>query len=147
MAKRGAKKRITDLAISKALLKHGGKIGRVAEELGVTCSTVYVRIKNNPRVKDRLNDSKERRLDVAMDVVDTKLGDGCIKTARWVLDNQGEERGFGAKQKEVNKEGDTNNHVFNVLDTDDMDIETKKLLMKSLLKQKQKQIDSGKISE
>lgn len=142
-----SKRKVTDLQIARALIKHQGKIGAVAEELNVTTQTVRKRMKQNPRIQARFDDAEEKLLDKAIDVLNEKLDAGNFKAAQYVLDNRGKNRGYGSKQKEIEVAEQNAGMTLNILDTSDMDIATKKLLMESLQKQKAKQLDEGKIEE
>ena len=141
------KKKVTDLQISRALISNEGKIGKVAAELGVTTGTIYNRMRQNPRIQAKFDDAEELLVDKAIQALHEKLDAGSLKAAQYVLDNRGGKRGYGAKQKELEKVEETNNLTFNILETSTMDIGMKKLLMESLKKEKAKQLEEGKNEE
>ncbi len=143
MAKHGRKRKISDSQISRSLKKHGGKISLVADELGVATATIYARLRKNPRIENALNDSKESLVDKALDVLDEKMDEGNLKAAQYVLDSLGGKRGFGAKEKEKEDNNNNGGLILNILDTTDMDLNTKKLLMESLKKQQDRLIEEG----
>ena len=140
------RRKISDRQIGAALLKHQGKIGLVAQELDVTTATIRKRIKENPRVMAKFEDSQELLVDKAMGVVEERLDGGDGKMAQYVLDNMGGNRGFGRKQKEKVDDGATSNMTFNILDTSEMTTEQKKLMLEGLKKAQEKQLEEGKNS-
>lgn len=84
-----------------------GRISTAAEMSEVSNSTVYKWIREDEEFARRVEDiqavSKETRLDKAEDVLDTELeyGENPFQVAKYVLDNQGQNRGFG-KGRTVN---------------------------------------------
>lgn len=137
-------RKVSDMQIGKSLIKNNGKISEVAKELGLHVNTVRKRLKNSPRIQSRLEDAEEKMLDLAVQVVVDKMGEGNLKAAQYYLDNKGKRIGFGAKQPEIVNNDDNNaGMMFNLLDTTEMDVSVKKLLLESLINQQKKQLEEG----
>ena len=141
---RKAKRKVTDLQIRRALIANEGKIASTAKDLDVTTATIKRRMKMNPRIGSAWEDIKEGYKDKAMKTIMDHIDNGSLKASTYLMDHLGEDRGFGGKQ--VIKEDNTENNqgtTINLLDTSDMDANTKKILLDSLLKQQQKQIEGN----
>ena len=78
-----------------------GRISTAADMAFVSVSSIYNWMKDDERFNDAVQQiqlmSKEVRLDKAEDVIDEALddGDNQFSAAKYVLDNQGQTRGFG----------------------------------------------------
>ena len=139
------KRQISDMQIRKAMARHEGHIGSMAEELGCTTATIYRRLKNNPKIREAFDDTQEKILDKCLKTVEEHVESGSLKASQYVLDNIGASRGFGSKQAKKEDEGaNVGAMMFNLLDTTEMTNEEKKLLIQSLQKEKKKQLEEGK---
>lgn len=79
----------------------GGRISLALESVPVSYGTIRKWINDDPEFAGKVEDiqlnAREDRLDRAEDVIDSELegGDNAFQAAKYVLDNQGQARGFG----------------------------------------------------
>tara|TARA_R110001599_G_scaffold101758_2_gene260058 strand:- start:2374 stop:2811 length:438 start_codon:yes stop_codon:yes gene_type:complete len=134
MGRKKVNRKVSDLEISRWMIKFDGKVSKVAEQLDVTTATIYRRMKNSPKIQARLEDADERQVDKALGVLDAHLESQSLNAAKYVLDNRGKKKGFGANAREEVEEDDKSSGIsLSQLDTSKMDVNSKKLLMQSLL--------------
>ena len=130
----GAKKKVTDLAIRKAIQQSEGNLSEAARRLGCNVGTIHRRKKANPKIQQAIDDHKEQIVDLAMDSLKANLKKGNSDITKYTLDRLGEERGFGdvkRKQMEVESEGQTVN-LMELLSLKGLTFEEKAVLRKAL---------------
>ncbi|MAF25314.1 hypothetical protein CL634_07030 [bacterium] len=143
MARKAPRRKVSDLEISRWMIKLDGKVSAVAKQLDVTVGTIYRRMNNSPKIQARLEDAHEKTIDKAQSVVDMHLDNGSLKAATYVLDNKGGRQGYGAKAKESQEEKKVETISLAQIDTSDMDTEAMKLLLKGLMGTKKKLEEEG----
>lgn len=130
----GAKKKVTDLAIRKAIQQSDGNLSEAARRIGCSVVTIHRRRKQNPKIQQAIDDQKERIVDLAVDSLKANLKKGNADITKYTLDRLGEERGFGdvkRKQMEVESEGQTVN-LMELLSLKGLTFEEKATLRKAL---------------
>jgi predicted transcriptional regulator len=138
MSKKVGKRKVSDLEISRWMIKFDGRVSKVAKQLDLTTGTIRRRIANSPKIQARLEDASEAQIDEALDVLDDHLSASSLNAAKYVLDNKGRLQGYGAKAIEKENEEKVESISFAQLDTSKMDVTSKKLLLESLSTAKKK---------
>lgn len=86
-----------------------GKVGLVAEILGVTPATIYNYAKRYSTVKNALVDSRVHFDESLVDAAEIKLHRAVVKGEAWAvkytLDNKGKSRGYGVSSSEIKHSG------------------------------------------
>ena len=86
----------------------GARITHAAEQADVAMTTVYRWMRDDPEFMEQVEEvrrvAREKRLDKCEDVVETALefGENQFQAAKYVLDNQGQARGFGKRGQQIN---------------------------------------------
>lgn len=81
--------------IEKALRKNKGYLSYAAEDLGVTPSAISHRVRRSQRLRDAIEDTKEKYLDLAENIVHDEMNKNRSLTASiFYLKYQGARRGY-----------------------------------------------------
>lgn len=101
-----AKVRLTDMKIAALIVEHKGNASGIVSSLPAgTLSRVALlkRIRKTPELNELLVDQKSRRIDLAEELVDTDIHvNKNVNTAKWFLEQQGGELGYGRQGISVN---------------------------------------------
>lgn len=94
--------------IEKALRKNKGYLSYAAEDLGVTPSAISHRVRRSQRLRDAIEDTKEKYLDLAENIVHDEMNKNRSLTASiFYLKYQGARRGYTkALQTELSTKDD-----------------------------------------
>lgn len=85
----------TDAEIETAMCRHGGCVGLVAAELGVSRQAIYYRLSKSPELRASADDIQAELLDECMAVVTRAVTAGDGRMSRWYLDHFAQDRGYG----------------------------------------------------
>ena len=120
--------RVTKKTFKEALVNSGGNQARIAEKMEVTRQAINLFLKNNPDMRELLNDEADRLIEWAEDnVAMSVMVHKDIDDSKWILTNskKGKSRGWGAKQ-EIEHSGETP-HTFNLIVKSEEEIKREKL--------------------
>ena len=149
----GAKKKVTDLAIRKAIQQADGNLSEAARRIGCNVGTIHRRKKQNPKIQQAIDNCNEEIVDLAMDSLKANLKKGNGDITKFALDRLGESRGFGdprRKQMEVEGEGGQTVNLMELLSLKGLTFEEKAVLRKALKMMsnaQQKMLDENKEME
>ena len=92
----------------KVIEKCNGNMTAIAASYGVARSTAYSWVDSYETAQQALNDARERRVDIAEDVLGQKVEAGDMNAIFYTLNNQKEARarGWGVRQTDITSDGD-----------------------------------------
>lgn len=90
--------------IIEALRKSRGNISRAADKIGICRSTLHLRIKEEPEIKQVVDEYRERFLDDLEDVFQNKALSGDTVSGLFLLKTIGKKRGYD-QDRDVMVEG------------------------------------------
>jgi hypothetical protein len=99
--KRGRKPVLDPVAVSAALVRHGGNLSAVARQFRVTRQSVLGLIAATPTLKDVLGDAREGMTDDAESALMAAIRKGASWAVLFYLKTQAQDRGYGEKPKVV----------------------------------------------
>jgi hypothetical protein len=97
--KRGRKPVLDPVAVSAAIVRHGGNLSAVARQFKVTRQAVQGLIASTPTLKDVLADAREGMKDDAESALMNAVRQGASWAVLFYLKTQGQDRGYVEKQK------------------------------------------------
>lgn len=104
MANRGRPQKVTTAQLEIALKQASGNISQVANDLGVSRSTVNHRVQNNKKLQKIVEDAREELVDIAENMLKQKISQGDITATIFALKTQGKRRGYIERQEVTNTE-------------------------------------------
>jgi GTP cyclohydrolase II len=97
--------KVTDEQIQKVLIQTGGMISPAAHQLDVTRNAVYKRIRDNPDLRDALEEIRESLIDYAEGQLQRKIREGHPSCIMFYLRTMGKSRGYVERQELSGKDG------------------------------------------
>jgi hypothetical protein len=101
----GRKPKLFAETVSAALVKHGGNVSRVAQELCVARNSVYRFISERPRLLDIVEDSRANLIDEAETSLLAAVRRGEAWAVCFALKTVGKVRGYVERQEVTGAEG------------------------------------------
>ncbi len=123
--------RVSKKKIENAIEGSGGIISTVAQRAKTTRQTVYSYMKKYPCLQTKLNEEKEKILDMAESKLMTLIGKEDRNAIQYYLDRMGKGRGYGDKKEfDHNVQGESN-FTANILTPEQIAVEVMKLTGRS----------------
>lgn len=115
-----------------ANIKHEGSyhIGRACDIAGVSRQTYYNWLKSDPGFAEKIAEMNEVPVDDAENLVHKRIKGGDIKTARWLLDRRGSQRGYRSTVRNEHTGPDGGPIQMSAVAIDEMPIELRKQVLK-----------------
>ena len=97
----GLPQKVSEARLRATLKKHDGMQALTAKALGITRQTVHDRIQRNPALQQFIADLSVQIVDTAESQTAKKVRKGYWPAVRYVLDNKGQDRGYGARPGDI----------------------------------------------